>query len=127
MSTISGYLDPIRLADLANDPDYVPARRTPVVIPLRRNPVQSEAAATALAALRVAQANYRKTVPAPVALRRNWAAEIVEMAESLSYCADSTAFDAIKREVGRTVELAETDWYSDGWDACLLESGRGAA
>ena len=121
MSTISGYLDPIRLADLAQDPDYSPARRTSVALPLRRNPVQAEAAEAAMQGLRIALANYRKTVPQPVALRRNWADEIVDMAESLAYCLDSTAFESIKRDIGEAVELSNTDWFSDGWDAAMRE------
>ena len=119
MSTTSGYLDPIRLADLAQDPYYSPAQRTAVALPLRRNPVQQEAVDAAIAALLIAQENYRKTVPAPIALRRNWSAEIVDLAHDLAYCADSTAFESIKRDIGHAVELAETDWYSDGWDAAL--------
>ena len=124
MSTISGYLDPIRLADLAQDPDYIPARRTAVLTPLRRNPVQAEAGQVALEVLRRAQEAYRKTVPQPLALRRNWADEIVRMAESLAYCPDSTAFESIKRDIGEAVELSNTDWFSDGWDAVMREAAK---
>ena len=123
MSSMSGYLDPIRLADLAQDPDYIPVRPK-VVIPITRKPVQEEAAAAALAALRIAQANYRQTVPTPVLERRNWSAEIVDMAESLAYYADAETFESIKRNIGDAVELSQTDWYSDGWDAAMLEVSR---
>lgn len=117
---ISGYLDKTRLVQLAQDPDWAPARRrVAVVIPLRRNPVQDEANQSALEVLRLAQAEYRKTVPEPVALRRNWSAKIIDLANDLAYCAGSTAFESIKRDIGRAVEMAEADWHSDGWDAAL--------
>ena len=123
--SISGYLDQTRLVQLAQDPDWAPAqRRVAVVIPITRKPVQAEAAAAALAALRIAQTQYRKTVPAPVALRRNWSAEIVGMAHDLAYCPDSTAFESIKRDISMTVELAEADWHSEGWDAAMREAAQ---
>lgn len=122
---ISGYLDKTRLVQLAQDPDWAPARRpAAVVIPLRRNAVQVDAADAALAALRIAQANYRQTVPTSVLERRNWSAEIVDMAESLAYYADAETFESIKRNIGDAVELSQTDWYSDGWDAAMREVAR---
>ena len=124
MSTISGYLDPPRLVDLASDPNYIPSRRATAVIPLNRNPVQVDAAEEALAALRIAQTNYRKTVPAPVALRPDWAAKIVDLANDLAYCADAATFELIKRKIGEAVELSQADWYSDGWDEAEREAAR---
>ena len=122
---ISGYLDKTRLDQLALDPDWAPARRpAAVVIPLRRNPVLEEANRSALEVLRLAQAEYRKTVPAPVALRRNWSAAIVDAAVALAYCADAEMFESIKRGIGILAEGAETDWYSDGWDAALAEAAQ---